>query len=175
MILVLTVTSAITGLVVASAERFTRVPIDRTKKAIELAAIAEVLPQDAGVPVLTFVPMGDGATNIAYVAGRCVAVQTSTDKGYGGRIALVVGFDAEGGVYNYTVVEHSETPGLGSHIEDSFRAHVVGRPAGTVWKVTKDGGDIDAITSATLSSRAMCDAIAEAERIRGKVLKMKRE
>jgi len=174
LILVLTVISAITGLVVALAERLTRAPIARAKETIELAAISEILPSDAGTPVLTNVVMEDGTTNVVYVAGKCVAVRASTDKGYGGKIVLVVGFDAEGGLYNYTVVEHSETPGLGSHIEDTFRASVVGRPAGTTWKICKDGGEIDAITGATMSSRAICDAIADAERIRNRLISERR-
>ena len=170
LLLSLTVISIAAGVLVASVERLTRGPIARAKEAAEMAGIADVLPKDAGVPTKRLIPAANGTTNVVYVAGQCVAVKVATERGYGGRIEAIVGFDAEGTLYNYTVVAHAETPGLGSRIEDAFRTNVVGRPAGTAWKVKKDGGDIDALASATISSRAMCGAIADAARIRNEVI-----
>ena len=97
-----------------------------------------------------------------------VAVESSTKKGFGGEIKVVVGFDPDGKLINYSVQKHSETPGLGSKMQDWFRTDknkqsVIGRTlTEDGLKVSKDGGDVDAITAATISSRAFLDAINRA-------------
>ena len=79
-----------------------------------------------------------------------------------------MGFDVEGKLLNYSVQQHSETPGLGSKMQEWFRTDknnqsVIGRTlTADGLKVTKDGGDVDAITAATISSRAFLDAINRA-------------
>ena len=96
-----------------------------------------------------------------------VAIETSVD-GFGGPIHLMVGFDAEGNILGYEVLEHQETPGLGSHIEHWFKnadkpgQNIIGRQATGKFAVSKDGGDVDAITAATISSRAFLKAINQA-------------
>ena len=61
------------------------------------------------------------------------------------------------------MLEHKETPGLGSKIADNFKEQFDGKnPAAFSLKVRKDGGDVDAITAATISSRAVCDALSRA-------------
>ena len=78
----------------------------------------------------------------------------------------MVGLDAEGKVLGTAVLKHSETPGLGAKITDTeshFIQQFVGmNPAANPLKVKKDGGDVDAITAATISSRAFCDAVNRA-------------
>ena len=96
-----------------------------------------------------------------------VAIETSVD-GFGGPIRLMVGFDAEGNILGYEILEHQETPGLGSHIEHWFKnadkpnQNIIGRKADGKFAVSKDGGEIDAITAATISSRAFLKAINQA-------------
>ncbi|MBR0533456.1 MAG: RnfABCDGE type electron transport complex subunit G [Bacteroidales bacterium] len=91
--------------------------------------------------------------------------------GFGGTIDMLVGFDAETGkIYNTSVISHSETPGLGAKItetgEGSFRAQFDGMdPAKTKFLVRKDGGDIDAITASTITSRAFTSGVAEAYKV----------
>ncbi|MBR7026678.1 MAG: RnfABCDGE type electron transport complex subunit G [Bacteroidales bacterium] len=91
--------------------------------------------------------------------------------GFGGTIDMLVGFDAETGkIYNTSVISHSETPGLGAKItetgEGSFRAQFDGMdPAATKFMVSKDGGDIDAITASTITSRAFTSGVAEAYKV----------
>ena len=91
--------------------------------------------------------------------------------GFGGTIDMLVGFDAETGkIYNTSVISHSETPGLGAKItetgEGSFRAQFDGMdPAATKFMVRKDGGDIDAITASTITSRAFTSGVAEAYKV----------
>jgi electron transport complex protein RnfG len=79
----------------------------------------------------------------------------------------MVGFYPDGTIYNYSVLEHKETPGLGSKMDLWFtkdgKGNITGKKPGTTGlKVSKDGGDIDAITAATISSRAFLDAINRA-------------
>ncbi len=96
------------------------------------------------------------------VAG--VAIETSTSAGYGGDIRLMIGLDPQGNTSGLVILAHKETPGLGAKItESSFLARFVGRNARqTHWNVQKDGGEIQAITAATVSSRAVSDAVARA-------------
>ena len=95
------------------------------------------------------------------------AVQTQ-EEGFSGPQKIMVGFDAEGNILNYVVLEQTETPGLGSHIEHWFKhaekpgQNIIGRKATGAFAVSKDGGDVDAITAATISSRAFLKAINKA-------------
>lgn len=78
------------------------------------------------------------------------------------------GFDKDGNVTGYQVISHAETPGLGAKMGDWFHSpeghrSVIGlNPATTNMTVSKDGGDIDAITAATITSRAFLDALRRA-------------
>ena len=95
-----------------------------------------------------------------------IAVETAVD-GFGGTFRVMVGFDQEGNILGYEILEHQETPGLGSHMEHWFKnadkpgQNIIGRKAGAL-QVSKDGGDVDAITAATISSRAFLKAINQA-------------
>ena len=95
-------------------------------------------------------------------------VVTAEKTGYGGAVVVTVGFDTEGKLLNYSVLQHSETPGLGAKMQEWFRADknhqsVLGRKlADGELKVSKDGGDVDAITAATISSRAFLNAVNRA-------------
>jgi len=95
-----------------------------------------------------------------------VAIETTVD-GFGGQFRVMVGFDAEGNILGYEILEHQETPGLGSHMVHWFKnadkpgQNIIGRKAGNL-TVSKDGGDVDAITAATITSRAFLKAINQA-------------
>ena len=94
------------------------------------------------------------------------AVETAVD-GFGGQFRVMVGFDAEGNILGYEILEHQETPGLGSHMVHWFKnaekpgQNIIGRKGGSL-TVSKDGGDVDAITAATISSRAFLKAVNQA-------------
>ena len=96
------------------------------------------------------------------------AVESMTKNGFSGVIRLMVGFAPDGQILNIRVLEQAETPGLGTKmvgagnpLEKSF----VGRnPAQMKLGVKKDGGDVDALTAATISSRAYTDAVARAHK-----------
>ena len=95
-----------------------------------------------------------------------IAVETAVD-GFGGTFRVMVGFDQEGNILGYEILEHQETPGLGSHMEHWFKnadkpgQNIIGRKAGAL-RVSKDGGDVDAITAATITSRAFLKAVNQA-------------
>jgi len=97
------------------------------------------------------------------------AVATYTNKAFNGRFDIMVGFDSEGNVLNTEVLGHHETPGLGDKIDkkkDKFSTKIVGKnPNANPLVVKKDGGDVDAITAATISSRAFCDAVNNASKV----------
>ena len=109
------------------------------------------------------------AARIAVLAGHedGVAIEAQAD-GFGGIIRLMVGFDKEGHILGYEVLEQQETPGLGTHIVEWFKnadkpgQNIIGREATGQFQVSKDGGDVDAITAATISSRAFLSAINDA-------------
>ena len=101
----------------------------------------------------------------------CYAVETASKNGFSGMIRMVVGFDATGRVLNVNVLEQNETPGLGTKMADEgnvLLASVKGRKLESKklvdgkLAVTKDGGDVDALPAATISSRAYVDAINRA-------------
>jgi electron transport complex protein RnfG len=84
-------------------------------------------------------------------------------SGFGGRISLMVGFNSDGTINGTAVLSHAETPGLGDKIDASksdFSVQFKGKnPDDFQLLVKKDGGDVDAITASTITSRAFCDAV----------------
>lgn len=105
----------------------------------------------------------------ATLNGKAVgtAVKTFSNNGFNGYIEIMAGFNPDGSIYDYSVLKNNETPGLGSKMNDWFRANgkgnVSGKKPGTKGlTVNKDGGDVDAITAATITSRAFLDAINRA-------------
>ncbi|MGD9638317.1 MAG: RnfABCDGE type electron transport complex subunit G [Alphaproteobacteria bacterium] len=92
------------------------------------------------------------------------AIKSVSSKGYNGNIEIMLGLLPDGVVSNLVIVSQSETPGLGTRVtEPPFVNQFNGKNlAKGILKVKKDGGDVDAITGATISSRAVTDAIARA-------------
>jgi electron transport complex protein RnfG len=95
-------------------------------------------------------------------------VETFTNQGFSGNFKLMVGFAPDGTIIDIAVIQHSETPGLGSKMEkgkSDFSLQFKGKnPATFKLAVKKDRGDVDAITASTITSRAYCDAVARAYR-----------
>ena len=87
----------------------------------------------------------------------------TTENGFGGPLKVLVGFNPEGDILGYTLLEHAETPGLGAKADVWFQDKIVGvNPGKSNFTVSKDGGDIDAITASTITSRAFLLAIQKA-------------
>ena len=92
------------------------------------------------------------------------AIVSGSEKGYNGLIKIMVGFDPDGTIRNIAVLEQKETPGLGTKIKnDKFIQQYRGKhPATFDLKVKKDKGDVDAITGATITTRAYSEAVQTA-------------
>ncbi len=93
-----------------------------------------------------------------------VIVKSFSNKGFGGRMDVLVSFLLDGTINGYNVFNHKETPGLGSKVNDKhFKDGIIGlNPRRKSFSVKQDGGNIDAVTGATISSRAVVDAIQKA-------------
>ncbi len=155
---------------------------DMTKEAIELSkmraqseAIEKVLPAFEKLGDAINVPAGTGEDTLrifpAYAGGELVgvAVKTFTNKGFGGYISIMAGINDSGNFSGYEVLEHAETPGLGSKMTGWFKnsekpgQSVIGKnPVSNALEVRKDGGEIDGITASTITSRAFLDALERA-------------
>ena len=174
-LLSLTSICLIAGVALAATNKFTANTIDASKVAELQNAIRNVTPDFDNNPVeesyriavmendtLTLYPAKKEGELVGY------AVESNTKNGFSGLIRVMVGFDDKGIIYNYTVLEHNETPGLGSKMEKWFRDNknrqsIIGRDMTKgALKDTKDGGDVDAITAATISTRAFLDAVNRA-------------
>jgi len=161
MVLCLGVITLVCGSLLAGAYVLTEEPIAEAARAKKEAAIAAVLPEFSSLKEL---PGGDV---IAYASDDVVVgyVINASSVGFGGPINMMVGFRADGSIYGVSVLSHSETPGLGAKCTDeSFISQFKGfNPAVSKLSVRKDGGDVDAITASTITSRAFCAALKNAE------------
>ena len=94
------------------------------------------------------------------------AVETFTNIGFSGEFKLMVGFAPDGSIIDIAVIKHAETPGLGDKMEkgkSDFSVQFMGKhPDSFNIAVTKDRGDVDAITASTITSRAYCEAVTRA-------------
>ncbi|MDR2584973.1 MAG: RnfABCDGE type electron transport complex subunit G [Prevotellaceae bacterium] len=145
-------------------------PIQATIKNEINVAIGQVVPEFDNSPVdeaITIQVEGKTATIYPAILSDVpvgYAVKASTSKGFGGPIELMVGFLPDGTIYGTAVISHTETPGLGDKIDkkkSEWSVQFDGQnPANFKLAVKKDGGQVDAITASTISSRAFCDAVA---------------
>ena len=150
----------------------TKAPIDAAAKAKNEAAIMEVLPEGAvTIEEERTVDFGGASYsyNLAYDEhGNTVGCAINVSPvGFGGPIVIKVGFDADGVIWNTKVLSQAETPGLGAKcVEPSFSEQFKGfDPAQKKLAVKKDGGDVDAITASTITSRAYADGLALAAEV----------
>lgn len=122
-------------------------------------------PENAPKALLRSYPASQGGQSVG------TAVRTFSDRGYGKRIIVMVGFLPDGSINKVQVMEHGETTGFGDKmLKSPFADQFPGKnPANFKLKVKKDGGDVDAISGSTISSRAYCDALEQAVRIYGEV------
>lgn len=154
------VCAAVLGVVYGITEK----PIAEAELAKVNNAIAAVVPEFDNVPSDDMSQTGEStiytATKGGEVVGYAIKVKTS---GFGGPLQMMVGFTPDGTIYNTSVIFHSETPGLGAKITDpsiSPRVQVIGKsPATNNISVSKDGGEIDAITASTITSRAFLKGV----------------
>lgn len=147
----------------------TKEKIDAAQVAKVNAAIAQVVPAFDNEPSQEMTEMEvNGKPVQIYVAkqgGQLVgyAIQATTSKGFGGNVTVMAGFLPDGTISKTAIIAHSETPGLGDKMDPKkspFTLQFEGKhPNSYKLGVKKDGGDVDAITAATISSRAFCDVM----------------
>ena len=195
MLLVLTLVSVVAAFLLAYVNNVTSTTIAKINEEALSAGIKSVLGVGADEAIATTEKEVDDfvvyeVTRDGNWVGTAVK---STDKsGFGGDIVVLVGFNAEGAIQGYEVLSHAETPGLGARAGEWFRTATSGEvkavgaltkvffgnpdPAGShniigrnlaegELKVTKDGGDIDAITASTITSRAFLNAVNNAYKV----------
>ncbi len=173
MIIVLVIVAGLSALILGFVHQITQEPIKKAKNAKELEAITDVIYTEFDnnpFEEKTIITTPDNRHKLKLYSARkdgkitSVAVKTFSNKAFGGKMELIVGFFLDGTISGYKVIQHSETPGLGSKVNDSkFHDQFQGiNPGKTLFKVRQDGGEIDAVTAATISSRAVIDAIQRA-------------
>lgn len=144
-------------------------PIEKGKIERKVNALKQVLPEFDNNPVEEVqlissefakdsVEVYPAFKNSEFVGA---AVIGSTEKGFSGLVKIMVGFTPDGTIKNIEVLEQKETPGLGTKMKDEkYLAQYRGKnPSDFNLKVTKDGGDVDALTGATITSRAFGEAV----------------
>ncbi|HCC70020.1 MAG TPA: FMN-binding domain-containing protein [Bacteroidales bacterium] len=150
----------------------TKEPIAAAKLEKKNNAIRQVIPEFDNSPTSgVYKKAIDGDTLYFYPGMQGdklvgTAVETFTNLGFAGEIKIMVGFLPDGTINDVAVLEHGETPGLGDKMEkkkSDWSIQFQGQnPASFRLLVKKDGGDVDAITASTISSRAFCDAVSRA-------------
>ena len=144
-------------------------PIEKGKIERKVNALKQVLPEFDNNPVeevqLVSSEFAKDSVEVypAFKNNEFVgaAVIGSTEKGFSGLIKIMVGFTPDGAIKNIAVLEQKETPGLGTKMKDEkFLAQYRDKsPSDFNLKVTKDGGEVDALTGATITSRAFGEAV----------------
>jgi len=171
MVLSLTLITMGAAACLAFVYKMTKEPIEIASMKRKVDAVKQVVPEfnnnpdndrfrssDGSGDSLDVYPARLDSTVVGY------AINTYSRLGFAGDINLMIGFKPDGSIINISVLEQKETPGLGTKMLDpKFKDQFMGRNPGSYkLKVKKDGGQVDAITSATISSRAFCDAVQRA-------------
>lgn len=170
MLLVLSGITLFAALALSSVYAFTKEPIALSKIAKQQNAIKNVLPPFDHIDTDPIVKnVGQESTKVyrAYTKENSFigsAVETITTRGYNGRVGIIVGFDKEGKIIDYYVLEQNETPGLGAKMgqwfkTDKGRQNILGKNPGVSFMTVSE---VDAITAATISSKAFLGAIQSA-------------
>ena len=176
MALVLTGVAVITGGILAYVNNLTSGPIAQQKE----KALADGIKAVMGGGELSVAKTdtvrqndekGKEMTYIIYQAQdnkgqELGAAVESTTNGFGGNLKVLVGFDLDGKILGYTLLEHAETPGLGAKADKWFqkgeKGDIIGKSPQEPLTVSKDGGQVDAITASTITSRAFLLAVNNA-------------
>lgn len=175
MIISLGLITVIAGALLGGAYAVTKEPIEKQLELQQKNAIADVAPSFTNNPEAdkwtTQIDGNEFTVYPAYDGNKLIgaAVKGSSMNGFAGEITVMCGFDADGTVRNYAVLQQAETPGLGTKMDAWFRdpagaRSVIGKnPETFPFYVSKDpGGKVDAITAATISSRAFLEIMRNA-------------
>ena len=164
--------SVVAGALLGWVNSVTAEPIAQANAKALSDAIAVVIPGFDNNPAESPETVDvDGVTYKVYKAtkgGEFIgAAVESSANGFGGALTVLVGFDKDGNIIDYSLLSHAETPGLGSKAADWFKkggkGDITGKnPGEQPLVVSKDGGQIDAITASTITTRAFLLAVNNA-------------
>ena len=160
MLAVLTLISVVASGALAYVNELTKGPIQENNAKVLAEGINKVLCAE-NAEVERVDSIGDA---VVYVTDQGVAVESIDAKAFGGTIKVLVGFADDGSIKGYTVLAHAETPGLGAKAGEWFqqtgKGNIIGmKPGEKTLEVSKDGGEVDAITASTITSRAFLRAV----------------
>ena len=164
---VLTGIALVAGAALASVNELTKDTIQQLKEKSEQDAIAQVLGGgDVKVQQIDTIAINDCNYIVMNAGEKGVAVKAvdPQNASFGGGLTIMVGIDPNGVVLGYSILETHETPGLGAKANEWFqkgqKGDIIGRNlAENELTVSKDGGDVDAITASTITSRAFLRAV----------------
>ena len=158
LIVTLFLISAICAVLLGLVNNITRGPIAAANEAATQEAMQAVLPSETYE--LVEYTGDDPLVTAVYSAGDAGYVVQVAPSGFGGALDIMVGVGADGTCTGVSIISHAETSGLGANAtKEDFRSQFVGK---TNVAVTKDGGDIAALTGATITSRAVCNGVNSA-------------
>lgn len=175
MTVIMTAVAIISAAAVTYVYQLTLPAVTENLKKAEVEAISDIFGGEFDnnpIAEKTAVPMKKGIKELNIYPLRkqgmiyAIAVKSYTNKGFGGELDIMTGFYINGTMAGYKVLNHKETPGLGSKImENEFMSQFIGlKIEGGKLKLRKEGGQIDGITSATISSKALLDAVNNAKK-----------
>jgi electron transport complex protein RnfG len=166
--------SCLSGGVLAAIQNVTKDRIEYQQlKFVKGPTIKQIMEGCSNDPLVDRLRLVDEAREMNFFIGKfegkpnAVAFETF-GKGFGGVMGVIVGIDLKTDqIIGVGVTTHSETPGVGSRAKSdpTFTAQFKGLPIAEPFKVKADGGQIDAVTGATISSRGVCGAVVEAGEI----------
>ena len=176
MVLVLTGVAVVMGGILAYVNHLTEGPIAQQKEKALADGIKAVMVCDDLVVTQTDTVLRNDAKgkeltyiiyNVKNAQGNDLgAAVESTTGGFGGNLKVLVGFNPEGTILGYTLLEHAETPGLGAKADKWFqkggKGDIIGKSPSEPLTVSKDGGQVDAMTASTITSRAFLMAVNNA-------------
>ena len=175
MVLVLTGVAVVMGAILAYVNHLTEGPIAQQKtKALADGIKTVMVCDDIVVANTDTVRQEVNGKELTYIIYQTQDTQQqalgaaveSTTGGFGGDLKVLVGFDTEGKILGYTLLEHAETPGLGAKADKWFqkgeKGDIIGKNPVEPLTVSKDGGQVDAITASTITSRAFLLAVNNA-------------
>ncbi|MEA2102663.1 MAG: RnfABCDGE type electron transport complex subunit G [Thermodesulfobacteriota bacterium] len=165
LLVALTAVCMIAGLSLSYVNKITKEPRAYQDRLELVNALNMVLPDHDNEADKDFICVGKTKYYFSKAQGKIngVAFVCSTDKGYSGLIRVIAGVRPTGEIVGIGILEHKETPGLGSKIATrAFRDQYKGKSLDNAeWKVKKDGGGFDQISGATISPRAVTLAVKE--------------
>lgn len=169
MVLTLVIITGVASFALGSIYNITKEPIEKARREKQERAIREVIPEFDNLESQKVLAAGGDSLAIflGYAGGEKVgtAVSSYSDDGYDPtRIIVMVGFLPDLTIHNTVVIQQKETPGLGTKMNDPVWKNQFNGKSPDVFNLNmkKDGGDVDAITAATISSKAFSDAISRA-------------